>query len=127
MRHSRDYGAASLLSIESDAKTVKGSKHGYLTGIVYLDPGYDESICPWAGSCKEGCLYYVFLIENREKGGVPAARTTEEIRENLRRQKQAARLEAYRDRLLRSGRIEIHEEGVPFRYVARAVPQEEPS
>jgi hypothetical protein len=30
---------ASLLSVSSDAKTVKGEKKGYLTGILYLAPG----------------------------------------------------------------------------------------
>ena len=41
---------------ESSAKTVKGEKIGYLTGIVYLVP--DEIICPLAklAGCFEGCL-----------------------------------------------------------------------
>ena len=41
---------------ESSAKTVKGEKIGYLTGIVYLVP--DEILCPLAkmAGCFEGCL-----------------------------------------------------------------------
>lgn len=41
---------------ESSAKTIKGEKIGYLTGIVYLVP--DEIICSMAklAGCFEGCL-----------------------------------------------------------------------
>jgi hypothetical protein len=41
---------------ESSAKTVKGEKIGYLTGIVYLVP--DHKICPLAelAGCFKGCL-----------------------------------------------------------------------
>jgi len=41
---------------ESSAKTVKGEKIGYLTGIVYLVP--DVKLCPMAklAGCFEGCL-----------------------------------------------------------------------
>jgi hypothetical protein len=41
---------------ESSAKTVKGEKIGYLTGIVYLVP--DHKLCPLAiaAGCFEGCL-----------------------------------------------------------------------
>jgi hypothetical protein len=41
---------------ESSAKTVKGEKIGYLTGIVYLVP--DHNLCPLAraAGCFEGCL-----------------------------------------------------------------------
>lgn len=39
-----------LLSINSDAKTIKGVKKGYLTGILYLIPS--PTLCP---CCSEGC------------------------------------------------------------------------
>jgi hypothetical protein len=41
---------------ESSAKTVKGERIGYLTGIVYLVP--DDMLCPLArlAGCMEGCL-----------------------------------------------------------------------
>jgi hypothetical protein len=41
---------------ESSAKTVKGEKIGYLTGIIYLVP--DVKLCPMAklAGCLEGCL-----------------------------------------------------------------------
>ena len=53
-----------LLSVSSDAKTIKGQKKGYLTGILYLAPA-DESVssggfntCPKASAgCKAGCLF----------------------------------------------------------------------
>ncbi|MHC4404581.1 MAG: GP88 family protein [Planctomycetota bacterium] len=58
---SRRYGAASLLSVESDAKTIKGAARGYLTGIVYLAPGTvartGRDLCPAARACREFCLY----------------------------------------------------------------------
>jgi hypothetical protein len=53
-----------LLSVSADAKTIKGQKKGYLTGILYLAPA-DESVssggfntCPKASAgCKAGCLF----------------------------------------------------------------------
>lgn len=49
-----------LLSVSADAKTVKGQKKGYLTGVMYLAPhnlsGYQ--VCPKASEgCKLACLY----------------------------------------------------------------------
>ena len=46
----------SLLSFNSDAKTVKGQKLGFYTGILYLIP--DDKLCPMAekAGCREGCL-----------------------------------------------------------------------
>ena len=50
-----------LLSIESDAKTSKNSKFGYLTGIQYLSPWKTSGVnlCPMAerAGCIESCLY----------------------------------------------------------------------
>lgn len=50
-----------LLSVGVDAKTVKGEKYGYLTGILYLAPS-DQSgvinVCPHASEgCRAACLY----------------------------------------------------------------------
>jgi hypothetical protein len=51
----------SLLSISADAKTVKGEKQGYLTGILYLAPHTIAGIgnlCPDATKgCRAACLY----------------------------------------------------------------------
>lgn len=50
-----------LLSISADAKTIKGQKYGFLTGILYLAPstisGYQT--CPMAklAGCEKACLY----------------------------------------------------------------------
>ena len=51
-----------LLSVESDAKTTKGSKNGYLTGILYLAPSTEadgvHNMCPMATpECIVDCLY----------------------------------------------------------------------
>lgn len=52
----KSYGCASLLSVNADSKTVKGTKKGYLTGVMYLMP--DDTICPVAklAGCREACL-----------------------------------------------------------------------
>ncbi|QDJ96246.1 hypothetical protein Xoosp13_59 [Xanthomonas phage Xoo-sp13] len=49
-----------LLSVAADAKTIKGSKKGFLTGVLYLAPhtisGYQ--VCPQASDgCRVACLY----------------------------------------------------------------------
>jgi hypothetical protein len=48
-----------LLSIEADSKTKKGSKNGYLTGILYFAPhkitGFN--LCPFATDCIKPCLF----------------------------------------------------------------------
>ena len=49
-----------LLSLESDAKTKKGAKKGYLTGIMYLSPhkvsGSDVCTSAVLAKCAEPCL-----------------------------------------------------------------------
>jgi len=49
-----------LLSVSADAKTIKGKKYGYLTGILYLAPSDISGInvCAKAtDGCKSGCLF----------------------------------------------------------------------
>ena len=50
-----------LLSVDSDAKTVKGRKLGYATGILYLAPANESGVmntCQFATKgCKSSCLY----------------------------------------------------------------------
>jgi len=52
----------SLLSIDTNAKTVKGQKRGFMTGILYLAPGKLSgliNVCPNASAaCDALCLYY---------------------------------------------------------------------
>lgn len=51
---------ASLLSVGSDAKTVKGLKKGILTGVLYLAPNTisGHQVCPNATKgCIAACLY----------------------------------------------------------------------
>jgi hypothetical protein len=49
------------LSVGSDAKTVKGEKEGYLTGILYLAPAQEaggRTLCPFStAGCRAVCLY----------------------------------------------------------------------
>ena len=49
-----------LLSFSADAKTVKGEKKGFLTGILYLSPANSsgENVCPMAAiaACDLPCL-----------------------------------------------------------------------
>jgi hypothetical protein len=52
-----------LLSINSDAKTRKGSKFGFRTGILYLTPGRSGAdkvdLCPSASAeCRGACLAF---------------------------------------------------------------------
>ena len=50
-----------LLSVSNDAKTIKGEKRGYLTGILYLAPATESGVlnaCPHASEgCKLACLF----------------------------------------------------------------------
>jgi hypothetical protein len=51
-----------LLSIEADAKTVKGTEKGYLTGILYLAPakeadGMHDMCAMRTAECSKACLY----------------------------------------------------------------------
>ena len=50
------FNVGSMLSVGSDAKTVKGEKMGFTTGILYLIP--DLELCPNSkrAGCYEGCL-----------------------------------------------------------------------
>ena len=55
------YFPKDLLSIEADAKTVKGSEQGFLTGILYLAPSdlSGVNLCPMAklAECEKPCLF----------------------------------------------------------------------
>ena len=49
-----------LLSVGSDAKTIKGEKQGFLTGILYMSPASVSGVnlCPGASKgCIAACLY----------------------------------------------------------------------
>lgn len=55
------YKAKELLTVSGDAKTVKGVKKGYLTGILYGAPAETSGVmntCPMAtAGCKASCLF----------------------------------------------------------------------
>lgn len=50
-----------LLAIDTNAKTVKGQKYGYMTGILYMAPSTisGHNTCPMAkvAGCEAACLY----------------------------------------------------------------------
>lgn len=50
-----------LLAIDTNAKTVKGQKYGYMTGILYMAPSTisGHNTCPMAkvAQCEKACLY----------------------------------------------------------------------
>lgn len=49
-----------MLSVSNDAKTVKGEKKGYLTGILYLAPAETSgvNVCPFSTEgCRKACLF----------------------------------------------------------------------
>ncbi len=49
-----------LLAIGGDPKTRKGQDLGWLTAILYLVPAGQlgtKNLCPWAGACKDACLF----------------------------------------------------------------------
>lgn len=74
-----------LLSVSQDAKTVKGEKLGYLTGILYLAPSDESGVintCPAASKgCRKVCIFH------QGRGGMPSViearvRKTREFAEN---------------------------------------------
>lgn len=50
-----------LLQVSNNAKTVKGEKYGYLTGVLYMAPHTiaGPNVCPMAqlAQCDKACLY----------------------------------------------------------------------
>jgi hypothetical protein len=54
------YKSKKLLNIDNNAKTIKGQKYKYLTGILYLAPARTSgfNVCPMASAgCKASCLF----------------------------------------------------------------------
>lgn len=51
---------SNLLTVSSDAKTIKGEKYGFMTGILYLSPAdiSGHNVCAMAdiAGCKKPCL-----------------------------------------------------------------------
>ena len=50
-----------LLTVDANAKTVKGQEFGFMTGILYMAPAdiSGRNVCPMAeiAGCKDACLY----------------------------------------------------------------------
>ena len=56
----RFYKSKKLLNVDNNAKTIKGQKYKYLTGILYLAPARTSgfNVCPMASAgCKASCLF----------------------------------------------------------------------
>ena len=54
------YKSKRLLNVDNNAKTIKGQKYKYLTGILYLAPARTSgfNVCPMASAgCKASCLF----------------------------------------------------------------------
>lgn len=55
-----EFTRKSLLSIDTNAKTIKGQKQGYMTGILYMAPyklsGYNVCAMAEAAECINACL-----------------------------------------------------------------------
>lgn len=51
----------SLLTVDANAKTIKGQKQGFMTGILYMAPSdiSGHQVCPMAAlaGCENACLY----------------------------------------------------------------------
>jgi hypothetical protein len=75
-----------LLGVERDAKTIKGTAGGYLTGILYLAPGQLAGVgnlCPHASAgCLAACLFTAgnARFENVNRGRVMRTRFLHENR-----------------------------------------------
>ena len=77
-----------LLSINADTKTSKGTKFGYLTGILYLAPAKisGRNFCPNASKgCAEACLYSAGRgkFSNVQKARIKKSRYFIEYREEF--------------------------------------------
>lgn len=104
-----------LLSVATDAKTIKGPKKGYLTGILYLAPSDASGInvCANASAgCKAACLYtagranYLAMInESRIRKTRELFRDREAFIAQLSRDIDALKRKAHRMRLTPCVRI----------------------
>ena len=69
-----------LLTINSDSKTIKGLKKGFLTGVQYFMPADGSGIvnlCPFASpGCKASCLNTAGRGDPRMGDSVQLARLT---------------------------------------------------
>lgn len=77
----------SLLSVAADAKTVKGEKKGYLTGILYLAPsdmaGKGINTCANASAgCRAACLFTAGRAAFTKSINVARIRKTHELFED---------------------------------------------
>jgi hypothetical protein len=68
-----------LLSIDSDAKTIKGRKRGFLTGALFMSPERSGkgNVCPFAKGCVKTC------IAETGMGVMPSVRKARQARRDL--------------------------------------------
>lgn len=81
----------SLLSVGKDAKTKKGEKYGYLTGILYLAPAKlsGVNLCPASSpGCRAACLFsagYAGIYKSVNEGRMKKAHWFNSDREGFMR------------------------------------------
>ena len=77
----------SLLSVGADAKTRKGQRYGYLTGILYLAPHKEAGVgnlCPHASEgCVQACLFTAGMGAFDSVRDARVAKTVEFARDRL--------------------------------------------
>jgi hypothetical protein len=136
------YRTKNLLSVNADAKTVKGLKKGILTGILYLAPhdisGYQ--VCAMASKgCKAACIYSAGhgRYNNVQKSRINKTRWLMQERESFMAQLvkniEALERKAYREGLIPTVRLNgtsdlpfekyrVVRNGVTYRNIMRAFP-----
>lgn len=58
-------GYRKLINIDSDAKTIKGRKQNYLTGIMYLAPHTSSGVIDTCGMASAGCIAACLNLSGR--------------------------------------------------------------
>lgn len=132
----------SLLSVNADAKTVKGQKAGILTGVLYLAPNNQSGfeVCPKASEgCKAACLYTagrgrfskiqesrinktLWFFEDRESFMARLVKDIESLERKANRENMipAVRLNGTSD--IAWGKIRVSRNGANYRNIMEAFP-----
>lgn len=119
-----------LLAVDTNAKTIKGNKYGFLTGILYFAPSdiSGHQVCPMAqlAKCEAPCL---FTAGRGAMNSVQKSRLTKTLLFHSQRQEFMTRLAADIERLFKkaqrkgmiplvrlNGTSDIRWENVRFQY-----------
>ncbi len=119
-----------LLAVDTNAKTIKGNKYGFLTGILYFAPSdiSGHQVCPMAqlAKCEAPCL---FTAGRGAMNSVQKSRLTKTLLFHSQRQEFMTRLAADIERLVKkaqrrgmiplvrlNGTSDIRWENIRFQY-----------